>query len=145
MPDYSQSRIYKLINKDDNRIYIGSTVQSLAYRKAQHKSHRNTMTRDFNWDNVEMTLIDCVSCLNKDELFKIERKYIEENECINIRPPIRTEEEKKQYQTKKNLIQNGKRSSLERVKCSLCNTEYSNKYKYNIHIKTKKHLSKLTS
>ena len=34
MPDYSKSKIYKLVSNHTNDIYIGSTCQSLSMRKA---------------------------------------------------------------------------------------------------------------
>ena len=145
MPDYSKGKIYKITNKDDNRVYIGSTVQTLSFRKSQHISKKNTLNRDFNWDNIEMTILENISCLNRTELLIAERKYIEANECVNDRIPIRTKEEINEYRMKHNIKQNIKSAGLPTVKCSVCNTTYTNKYKYNIHIKTQKHLKNITS
>ena len=40
MPNYQQSKIYKIISNNSDKIYIGSTTnQYLANRKAVHKKH----------------------------------------------------------------------------------------------------------
>ena len=36
MPDYSKSKIYKIIDNTNGNVYFGSTTQSLAQRLAGH-------------------------------------------------------------------------------------------------------------
>jgi hypothetical protein len=38
MPDYQNSKIYKIIDLETNECYIGSTVLALSQRLAQHVS-----------------------------------------------------------------------------------------------------------
>jgi hypothetical protein len=76
-------------------IYIGSTCQSLAIRKAGHKRNykswkigKRTFTTSFKLfeddkDNVDIVLIENVNCNNKEELHKRERFYIETINCVN--------------------------------------------------------------
>jgi len=40
MPDYKNSKIYKLWSPEGDDIYIGSTTESLSRRKSKHKTHR---------------------------------------------------------------------------------------------------------
>jgi predicted GIY-YIG superfamily endonuclease len=42
MPDYKNGKIYKLWSPQGDEIYIGSTTQSLAKRKAEHKQMKNS-------------------------------------------------------------------------------------------------------
>lgn len=84
MPNYSNSKVYKLINSVDKKIYIGSTTQPLSTRLAEHKSkaksrpysvykHLNTI----GWDKVRIILIETVNCFNKEQLNQREQHYID--------------------------------------------------------------------
>ena len=84
MPNYSNSKVYKLINSVDKKIYIGSTTQPLSTRLAEHKSkaksrpynvykHLNTI----GWDKVRIILIETVNCFNKEQLNQREQYYID--------------------------------------------------------------------
>ncbi len=75
MPNYSTSKVYKIINSVDSKIYIGSTTQSLSTRLAEHKSkaksrpylvykHLNKM----GWSTVRIILVKNVECFNKEQL-----------------------------------------------------------------------------
>ena len=117
MVNYSKSMIYKLCCKDPNitSIYIGSTT-NFYRRKSEHKtSCNNENNKRYNtnvykfirdnsgFENFDMILIENVSCNNKRELFKIERKYIDElKPSLNITKPYVTEEEKIKYKKEYN-------------------------------------------
>ena len=84
MPDYSNSKVYKLINSVDSKIYIGSTTQSLCKRLAKHKSDAKKnpqfVHKHFNtigWDTVRIILIETVECSNKEQLMMREQYYID--------------------------------------------------------------------
>lgn len=85
MPDYSNGKVYKLINDVDEKIYVGSTTQSLAVRKGAHKrnARRNperTVYAHINaigWSNVRIILIENVSCQNSEQLRSREQHYID--------------------------------------------------------------------
>tara|TARA_R110002073_G_C9193804_1_gene557490 strand:- start:49 stop:543 length:495 start_codon:yes stop_codon:yes gene_type:complete len=151
-------KIYKMINLDNGLIYIGSTIQTLPQRKTQHKSHRNTETRNFNFDNIEMSLIKNIICNSKLELRKEEQKYINEYDCVNKYKAYSTEEEKKELVKKHNKKQTEKTKLLKPV--SNGEKTYSNIYhlnrskkmtcecgneitksSYYKHIKSKKHIT----
>tara|TARA_R110002050_G_scaffold170108_1_gene301938 strand:- start:18 stop:506 length:489 start_codon:yes stop_codon:yes gene_type:complete len=93
--DYSKGKIYKLVDNTNNNIYIGSTINLLTDRLRTHKSKYNTcISRNIiaNGD-YEIILIKDYPCNNQFELEEEEKKYILENDCINIQIPHRTKSE----------------------------------------------------
>ena len=42
MPNYQESKIYKLVSNISDDIYIGSTVNRLSHRLNQHKNKHNS-------------------------------------------------------------------------------------------------------
>jgi hypothetical protein len=89
MPDYKNGKIYKLWSPLGSEIYIGSTVNSLAKRKADHKAHYNNdrgcsseiLFEKYN--DVRIELIEEFPCENKMELNKKEGYYIRTLDCVN--------------------------------------------------------------
>ena len=84
MPNYSNSKVYKLVNSIDRKIYVGSTTQPLSQRLSEHKrdakrrsyyvyKHLNTI----GWDTVRIILIETVNCFNKEQLTQREQHYID--------------------------------------------------------------------
>jgi hypothetical protein len=104
MPDYSQGKIYKLVSPS-GQIYVGSTIQPLSDRKADHKKHYNQWKKnnrkymssyklfDEDYENVDIVLIEAFPCNNKDELHKRERHFIDTIKCVNTYKPTRTHQE----------------------------------------------------
>ena len=76
MPNYSLSKIYQIVNTQNDLIYIGSTCQTrLSTRFGSHK--RDALRRDtpfyndmkaFGFDNFRILLIKSFSCSSKQEL-----------------------------------------------------------------------------
>jgi len=83
---YQNSKIYKLVNDVDDRIYIGSTCNRLATRLGQHKSaakqktdrHVYSHLNTIGWDSVRIIQIEALECKNKNELLAREQHYIDE-------------------------------------------------------------------
>ena len=109
MPNYINSKIYKLVCDDPDKIYIGSTTQKyLSNRLSGHhqdfkKKLKATMSRElFEIGGVKIVLIENFPCNTKDELLSRERYYIENFKCVNKHLPIHTKEElrehKREYQ-----------------------------------------------
>ena len=81
MVNYGNSKIYKIVNNVDDKIYVGSTCSSLAKRKGQHKANLNKYPnmasyKHFNevgWDNVDIVLIETYVVILK-------MNYIKEND-----------------------------------------------------------------
>jgi hypothetical protein len=95
MPDYSKGKIYTIRNRnDDTKIYVGSTIQSLAVRFAGHKrTSRKERCMNFklyvevnnNWDNWYIELYESYPCNNREELYKREGEIIREIGTLNSR------------------------------------------------------------
>jgi hypothetical protein len=105
MPDYQNGKIYKLWSPQGEEIYIGSTTQSLAKRKSQHKENRSKMSYSKilfeKYDDVKIELIEEYPCENRMQLEKREGEHIRNNNCINKVVSGRTHkeyyEENKEY------------------------------------------------
>ncbi len=100
MPDYSKSKIYKLVNNVSDDTYFGSTSQPLYKRLHQHKKKNNGCTSKILFEQgvVSIVLVEEVCCENRDQLKARERHYIENFNCINKNIPGRTQKEyKNQY------------------------------------------------
>jgi len=108
MPDYEKGKIYKLWSPQGNGIYIGSTTQSLAVRKADHKRRQDCCSKILfqKYDDVRIELIEEYPCKNRMELNKQEGEHIRNNDCINKKIAGRTkaEYEKEYYEKNKQNI-----------------------------------------
>ena len=101
MVNYSNGKIYKLVNNVDDKIYVGSTCATLRLRKSNHKAKAKiknyTVYQHLNqvgWGNVEIILIEVYECKNKNELHARERSWIEQTpNTVNNAVPTRTRKE----------------------------------------------------
>ena len=170
MPDYSQGKIYKIVNDENDNFYIGSTIQPLYKRMYHHRSKDNQcMSKNLGVELKEckIILVEAFECKNKDELLMKERYYIEKYKkeglnIVNKKIPGRTKKQyyevNKNYIKKKvkNWVENNK-EKLTEYKKQLHQKTYQNDKNYQIkskcecgalvsknelnrHIKTKKHL-----
>ena len=77
---YSQGKIYKLESPDTDRLYVGSTTQTLQKRfkthryKAQHNIPRSS-NKMFEYADTEITLIENFPCLSREELRGLEIQH----------------------------------------------------------------------
>ena len=103
---YNHSRIYKIQSNLTDKIYIGSTTQSLAQRLSDHVRHYNqyinkTLTEyTTSYDIIKqgdyfITLIEECNFNNKQQLFRREGELIKFNinNCVNTRIEGRTNKE----------------------------------------------------
>ena len=88
MPDYKNSKIYKIVCNTTGKIYIGSTTVLLckrlaghvnAYRKGKYTSSKEIL----DGGNYSIVLIENMECDTKEQLLQKERHYIESIECVN--------------------------------------------------------------
>ena len=108
MPDYSLGKIYKIVG--NGKVYVGSTTRPLlCQRMAEHRS------RYKNWKNGKyqyatsfecfpdcyIELLEVYPCNSKDELYKCERKWIEELDCVNRNIPLQTRKEYRELNKQK--------------------------------------------
>jgi gas vesicle protein len=148
MPDYQNSKIYELVCSETGKRYIGSTTQKLCKRLWEHKTPKNHCVSR-HLVNPKIYLLENVPCNSKEELLSIERKYIENNECINYYIPTRTSKQyreqhkerlkewkKEHYQTNKDTIQIKRKEYYEKNKeqITIKNNEYKEKHKEDIKI-----------
>ena len=134
-----ESRVYKLYNTKTDDFYIGSTLYSLAIRKACHiweaskneneKRKLYAKMREVGIDFWEMEELSVHNDISIQELREIERKAIEElRPNLNIRSPIVTNEERR-------IREEGYSRKI--LLCG-CGTTYTYRNKTN-HIRTAKH------
>jgi hypothetical protein len=104
MPDYKDSKIYKITCNVSGLTYYGSTTQSISKRMGQHRSdfkkNRGVCTSKLvlAGGNYDYCLVEKCPCDDKSELHRRERFYIETNECVNSLIPGRTPKENIEYQ-----------------------------------------------
>lgn len=125
MPNYLNSKIYKLVCNKTGLTYYGSTTRTLSQRLTEHKSrfkqnilHCKSIEIIKNGDYSIVLCEEC-PCENKDQLKAIERKWIETNDCVNKLFPSRTNKE--YYETNKKEINSKKKeryeNQKEKIKC----------------------------
>ena len=111
---YHHSKIYKLVDISNNKMYIGSTTKPLKFRLQQHiKDSRSTkvvssdiIIKEFGPDNVRIELIEEVKCENRKELCKLEGEYIRKLDCVNKNVAGRTLKEYKEEEKENLLLKN---------------------------------------
>jgi len=126
MPDYQNSKIYELICSETGLKYIGSTTQKLSKRLYEHKNKDNEcMSKTFI--NPKIYLLENIPCNSKEELHSIERKFIENTECVNKVIPTRTHKEW-YLDNKEKINKNGKKYYLDNKEKIIknCNDYYKN-------------------
>ena len=92
MPDYSTGKIYKVINPQNEIIYIGSTTQTLSQRfcRHEHKAIGN-----------KIILLENCPCNSREELVKREQELIEQSDnLLNKFRAYMSEEQHKEYRKK---------------------------------------------
>ena len=100
---YARGKIYKIVG--GGLTYYGSTCEkTLAMRMAKHRGgYKHYKSGNKNYlssykifdicNDYDIVLVENCPCNSKDELHARERYYIENNECININIPNRTDAE----------------------------------------------------
>ena len=156
MADYSKGKIYKITCNETEKIYIGSTTQTLTKRFKQHKNnhkywkngkYNNTsifkLFDEYGKDSCNIELIENYPCDNNKELERREAYFIRKNKCYNITIPGRTKKEYKENNKEKikeemkKYRENNKEKLKEKYVC-----ECGGKYTYcnkPTHFKSKKH------
>lgn len=104
--DYSKSKLYFLRSNQTEKIYVGSTIQSLTARFNGHtgdyKRFKNgnfsylTAFELMKYDDVYIELIRICPCETKEELNRIEGEEIKKHNCVNKRVEGRTIQEWKE-------------------------------------------------
>ena len=86
---YQNGKIYKITDIGYTKCYIGSTIQPLSKRMAEHRRHHNQylsgtknyiysfeLFDEFGMENCKIELLEEYSCENKEQLNKKAGEYI---------------------------------------------------------------------
>ena len=140
MTDYSQGKIYKVWSPNCEKVYYGSTTNSLTARMSQHKHPSNLSTSKHIVDagGADIKLIETFSCLDKYELEDREAEIMlaDWEGCVNEMVPgaIRRAGGEKEYK-KKHYEENA-------VKISVYQREYNEKNAEKLRVQHKEYREK---
>jgi len=87
-------KIYQIVCNETGEVYFGKTKQTLQERLRNHVKDLSSTSRqiilrgDYKIEQINSTF-------DEEESVRLERLYIENNECINIKIPGRTVKESK--------------------------------------------------
>jgi len=172
MPNYQNSKIYKIVSDHTDQIYIGSTCtkKGLSKRMSNHRYDYNsgyngtTSKEILKYDDAKIVLIELCPCNSKEQLYARERHYIETTNCVNKMIPLRSKKEwaednreliknykKQHYENNKDIINQkskdyriqNKDKVNEKFNCA-CGGKYKHGSR-SIHFKTKKHIKFMES
>ena len=142
-------RIYIIKSSQTDKVYIGSTVETLNKRFREHKCSKTCTSREIlKYDDAEIILLECYDCETYEELRKKEGEYIKQYNCVNKLIAGRTKTEyyednkEKIKEYRKEYRQENKEKLNEKITCE-CGGKYTHKHK-STHFKTKKHIEFLT-
>ena len=90
---YASSKIYKIVSKTSDKIYLGSTLSTITLKKSQIKKEykefeagkrKEPIYSEIVKDpNFKVILVEEYPCKNKDQLNNRLDEWIDENECLN--------------------------------------------------------------
>jgi len=141
MPNFRNSKIYRLVSMFTTDEYIGSTTEELNKRFSSHKNlfkrwldGKTNYTSSFQlimYYDVKIELIETYPCLTFEELLEREEYWKNRTpNCCNERGAICKNIYKREY-IKKNKLIHG---------CDYCNHYFSNKKNLHRHERSQKHL-----
>ena len=129
MPNYNNSKIYKIVNTENDKFYVGSTTVQLHQRMSRHREKQDCSSKLVgDLYKCKIILIESFQCNNKQESLKKEREYFDKYKkeglnIVNQYRPMRTPQEKKQYETKNEKKTIWVENNKDKI------TEYKKKYK----------------
>lgn len=140
MADYQQGTIYKIVSENTDKVYVGSTTQTLEVRFSQHKNcyekfqngkyYYITSYELLKQTDCKIELLENFPCNSRKELCTRERFYIETLDSCNKIIPGRIQKEWRELNKDKTKIRNKlykdtHKEKLEergkfRVPCDIC-------------------------
>jgi hypothetical protein len=136
--------VYLISSSQTDKIYIGSTCQSLQKRLYAHQWRKNTTSKEITkFEDVKIDwLYTKQNCTRKEiELYEQEFILLFKDICVNF---LMTKNRySKEYKAPYELDGRKKIYETTRKVCSICKGTYLNPHKSK-HFKTKKHLEKVT-
>tara|TARA_R100000951_G_C2535044_1_gene147565 strand:+ start:96 stop:581 length:486 start_codon:yes stop_codon:yes gene_type:complete len=145
--NYNNGKIYKILNPQNEVIYVGSTTEKLCRRYSRHK-HKAIGNK--------IILIENCPCNSREELIKKEQEFIDQyDNLLNQQRAYSSKEYYKEYykeysekhknkikERKKRTYQNNKEKILEKLKVKItceCGCEITQSHILR-HKKSKKHI-----
>ena len=130
---YEHSKVYKIKSLHTDKVYIGSTIQSLKnrlcghlvkYKRYQNGKSKNKMSsfQLFDLGDYDIELIEEYPCNNRAELLKREGYWIRNNNCVNrcivgrTRKQYRSDNREQLSQKRKQHYNNNKELILQKKK-----------------------------
>jgi group I intron endonuclease len=107
--------IYKITSEKGEKVYIGSTTQSLPERWGEHKCRNHNCTSKILFDEygIDTCSLEEIEKVDHDKRYERERFWIENTEnCVNIVVPGRTQAEWYQ-ENKERVLEHNKAYRLE--------------------------------
>lgn len=156
MSDYSQGKIYKIINKckseDETKIYVGSTCLTLEKRFKRHCQDSKTnfrkilykKMRKYGLENFKIKLIENYPCNSKEELLEEEEFWREifKSKYNMVKAFSGKYKNNDKYKVNKDKVsQEHKIIHKDRYKCVPCGFNSSRKCEYEDHLHSKKHIN----
>ena len=86
MPNYQNTKIYKIWSPNSEKVYVGATVQTLSKRMTEHRKPTSTTSSSkiiIDLGDARIELIQEFPCNNKMESDKKEGEYIRKLDCVN--------------------------------------------------------------
>jgi len=97
MVNYQNGKVYKIINENNEIIYIGSTAEEKLCRRYSHHKYKSP--------NHKIILIENYPCNSKEELRKREQQVIEQHSnLLNQIRAYQTEEQRKEQKKEKDKL-----------------------------------------
>jgi hypothetical protein len=138
MVNYQESKIYKIVSDQTDKIYIGSTTKKyLSTRMAMHRyvnSDQNKCSTSYRsgeilkYGDAKIILIENYDCKSKDELHEREQYWIDQNKEICVNQNNAHGPDMKKYKKWQNTVNN----------CLYCDKEVKY-HSFTNHCKTKNH------
>ena len=98
MPNYSTGKIYKIVCNLTGETYYGSTVQKISQRMTTHRKELDCCSKPIiERGDYHYGLVEDFKCDNNEQLRMRERYYVDNNDCVNKKTPIRTKDELSAY------------------------------------------------
>ena len=140
-PNFANAKIYCIRSHQTDKVYIGSTTQTLAQRFGKHKHLTNSCSSSqiLQFNDAYIELLEEFPCANKMQLNKREGELIRLHNCINKniagRTPSEYQEEHKTEikEQKKQYYVDNKQEILEQ------NKQYRGEHKTEIKEQRKQH------
>ena len=152
MNQFNNGKIYKIVDNTCDKIYIGSTIQTLRKRLWHHQSdfrlNHNVSSRYILQNNdYNMELIECFPCESKSELTKREQLYMSlyGERCVNLKKAFLTDEQRdrsfKDYYIRNKETLLAKKTERNKIyhECD-CGGRYNTAHRSR-HFRTNKHLN----